>query len=453
MPQTPNLLFILCDQMRFDAWSRWKPWLHTPNLDRLAQEGVCFDHAYCTAQACVPSRASLLTGRYAELHRSWQNQDRLAPPERTWAQVLEEQGYNCVAVGRTHHIDRGFETVRVPYGNSFPMIDYGNVHEVPWGERGIIETSPAALEDFYETRVADTAARLMEDLQRNKPFALYTGFIIPHPPFVLPEPFASMYDPADMPWDSEQNPEPQLLGGHKRYCPPAFDEHRQRLAMAYYFGMVSLLDHCVGVLLDALDQLQLQNNTLTVFTSDHGEQLGHRGLWNKCFAYDPSIRVPLLMRWPEQIPAGQVSSAMVELADVGPTLLEAMGQPELTHAGGRSFWEVARGVSEQHRDWIYSSHSQGRAAIYRDPQWKFGDWLLDNNQRLVELYDLTQDPGEQHNRALDADCADLIVALRDRLWQHQRRAMNEPQSALFPKAVQTPTFNAQFKLRTDQNEK
>lgn len=445
----PNLLFILSDQHRYDAIGSRTPWVQTPHLDQLAADGVRLDHAYCNAQPCIASRACLMTSRYAELNRTFDNLDLLPPPERTWPQALDDAGYQCLAVGRTHHIDRGFETVRVPYGDSYPMITYSDVHEIPWGERGVIETSPVPLEEFYELRVTRTACQLMQDLGRNQPFALYAGFLLPHPPFVLPEPFTSMYNPAEMPWDGSQRPEPELKAEYRRFCPPQFTEARQRRAMAAYYGMVSLLDHCVGRLLEKLADLGLDRETLVVYTSDHGEQLGHRGLWNKGFAYDPSVRVPLLMRWPGHLPESTVSQAMVGNVDVGPTVLDLLNVEAMPHRSGRSFRKVLAGEAAEHRDWIYSSVDPGRMCVYRDHRWKFCDWLREDGKRLVELYDLQADPAEQQNLARsiasDAEPATTIARLRDQLWTFQRSELFERGSALFPDAVQPATFNAQFK--------
>lgn len=315
------------------------------------------------------------------------------------------------------------------------------------GEDGIIATSPVALDDFYEMRVADTACRLLDDLARDQPFALYVGFIAPHPPYVLPEPFASLYDLAAMPHDPTQRPEPELLPDHERYCPPEFDEQRQRQAMAAYFGLVSLLNECVGRLLNRLDRRGLAEQTLVVFTADHGEQLGHRGLWNKGYAYDPSIRVPLLMRWPGHLPAGRVSAALLGNVDVAPTILDALDIPPLPHRSGRGFWPVATGERDAHREWIYSSAARGRGVVYRDRQWKYDDRLVGDGHRLTELYDLTSDPAEQINLAAHPAHADRVGQLRDQLWCWQREHLFESSSVLYPDQVQGPTFNAQFKWR------
>lgn len=446
----PNLLFILSDQHRYDAQQRSQPWLQTPHLESLRRDGMSFQHAYCAASPCVPSRASLLTSRWAELHRTWHNFDRLPPPERTWAQALDKSGYHCLAVGRTHHIDRGFETVRVPYGNSYPQIHYTDVHEIPWGERGLLEPSPAPLEDFYEVRVAETAARLLEDLDRNQPFALHVGFVMPHPPYVIPEPYFSRYRPDEIPFASAHAPEPELMPEHRQFCPPEFDEERQRKAAAVYYGMVTLLDACVGRLLRKIDELGLAEETLVIFTSDHGEQLGHRGLWNKGFAYDPSIRVPLLMRWPGRVQAEAEADAFVSLVDLGPTILDALGAPPMPGRNGKSFWEVAAGNATAHRDWIYSATAEGRGAIYRDRRWKFAERFFTDGRRLTELYDITRDPDEMTNLARTTAHEKTLSEIRDRLWQFQRTELNERAAVLYPENQQEPTFNAQFKRgRTD----
>jgi arylsulfatase len=441
----PNLLFILSDQHRWDTLEWLRPGqLRTPHFARLRSEGAWCSEAFTVAQPCLPSRASLLTSRYPELHRAWNNADLLPPSERTWVQALKDNGYQCTAVGRTHHVDRGFETVRVPYGKSYPMIDYTHVHEVPWGKNGILETSPAALEEFYEVRVAQTACNLMEDFSRNQPFALYVGFIAPHPPFVLPEPFASAYDPAKIEVDPT-SPPPLAFAKHSA----AYYEgrpHTEEQLMAAYYGLVSMLDHCVGMLLEKLDQLGLAENTLVVYTSDHGEQMGHRKLWNKGYAYDSSIRIPLLIRKPGDIPAGSEPTGLIESVDIGPTILEALGQPAMKHRSGKSFLPMLRGMCPGHRDWIYSTEGAGHLALYRDKQWKYAHWLKKEGwgESFQELYDLVNDPREENNLASDPRQAARMRELADKLWTHQRSACLESMSALHPESRQKPTFNAQF---------
>lgn len=446
----PNILFIHSDQHRADVWSRHRPEISTPHLARLAAEGLTCEHAYTVAQPCVPARASLLTGRYAELHRTWSNYERLPSCETTWGDVLDLHGYQTLAVGRTHHIDKGFEPVRVPYGNSFPMIDYTRVHEIPWGPDGFISRSPVGLEDFYEMRVARTAVDLMEDMRRNQPFAMCVGFVAPHPPFVMPEPFFSLYRPEAMQLLPEAPPprSPRLDDWVKRWFGEHLTEQRQRELQAAYFGMVSLLDACIGRLLKGLEEHGLLENTLVIYTSDHGEQMGHRGLWNKCYGYDPSMRVPLLLRQPGKIPAARSTDAFIESVDLFSTILEAAGVPaEAVPPGrsGRSFWPVATGAATVHRDWVYGASGRS-GCIYRDREWKFWYEVGVGGVEVTEFYHLHSDPGEQVNRFADPACAPARDRILRTLFNHSITHLQESISVTEPNARQGASFNAQFKV-------
>ena len=451
--KNPNLLFILSDQHRFNVWGKYNDTVDTPNLNRLAAQGTTFHHGYTVAQPCVPARVSLLTGRYAELHRVWRNDECLPPIETTWADVLYRFGYQTLAVGRTHNIHQGFEAVRVPYGNSFPMIDFSDVHQIPWGPKGIMAPSPVDVQDYYETRVARTAVELLEDMSRNQPFAMYVGFQIPHPPFVIPEPFHSMYRPEDM--ILEPNAEAPHSENIARAVDRDFGRHLtedvQRKMQAVYYGMVSLLDASIGIILDGLKRLGLEENTLVVYTSDHGEQMGHRGLWNKGFGYDASFRVPLLMSRPGTVPAGRDCEAMVESVDLFPTILDALDIPEVSRPAGRSgrsFWDVAAtGEERPHRDWVYGSVSNGRGRIYRDANWKL--WYeTERSGTIAELYNLVDDPYELRNVFDDESCRATRDGLLRKLLDFSMTSLHETASVLYPDGKQEPGFNSQFRTRT-----
>ncbi|MFS0726661.1 sulfatase [Paenibacillus sp. 1P07SE] len=448
--KAPNIVFIMSDQHRADILGSHRSELRTPHLDRLAKEGTSFNHCYTSAQACVPARACMMTGRYAELHRTFSNQEVMSEVETTWPEVLDRHGYQAVAVGRTHHIDKGFETVRVPYGQSYPMIDYNDVHEIPWGPQGFTACSPVPFEEFYEKKVADTAVGLMEDLGRNQPFAMYVGLLAPHPPFVLPEPFYSMYS-ADAIRYEPQAPPPagsRIAQTVRRHYGEHLTEERQRQLQAAYYGMVSMMDACIGILLDGLDRLGLADDTIVIYTSDHGEQMGHRGLWNKGVGYDKALRVPLIIRQPGVVPADRTSEAMTEMVDLFPTILEGAGIPEQewpVGRSGRSFWRAAAGETREHRDWVYSTLSNGRGQLYRDESWKLWYEVCGEGDRITELYDLKGDPEEQVNLYHDPDYAPVRDRIQQRLRDFSLTALHEGVSVLYPQATQAPTYNGQFK--------
>lgn len=196
----PNFLFIMTDQQRWDSLGSVKPEnLKTPNIDALVEQGINFDNAYCQGPICIPSRASFLTGKYVHQHRLYHNNGTLPEFETTWGDVLKENGYETLSIGRTHTIQKGFEHIPVPIGDSyfsFPEI-FHNKGEYVYGHDQCA-VYPHEKKDFIEFRRTDIACKAIRDLKdKGRPFALFLGYLAPHNPYILPEPFASMYSASD----------------------------------------------------------------------------------------------------------------------------------------------------------------------------------------------------------------------------------------------------------------
>lgn len=460
MPRPPNILLVMADQMRFDALGAVNPAIRTPNLDRLCAEGLLLPRAYAASPVCLPSRASVITGQYPSTHGACHNHCELPQDQpRLLPTLLRDRGYCTQIVGKSHfsnchdpcslesapHIHNlehwrrwhgpwyGFERADISIGHTVEAHACG-MHYGAWlADRGIDRKrffGNHAYTDFgawdlpeeatQGAWVAESAIAGIERARgRGQPFFIWANFADPHNPCMVPEPWASMYDPDAVPdygpvpgEDFARKPafyrevlaqpgpyaartsDPGLGGGAGNLCSLAWDRATVRRHTAAYYGMVSLLDHHLGRILAHLDAQGLADDTLIVFTSDHGDLLGEHGFWYKSLAsYDGSIRVPFVVRHPGAVPGGRRSDALVSLVDLLPTFLAAAGAPPERGAEGVDQWAAWRGgpapradvvVEERpgHGDWtqrvlidaegwkaaVYPGRAEGELYAPDDPQ-------------------------------------------------------------------------------------
>lgn len=426
-PRARNLLFILSDQHRGDGLgAAGHPIVRTPRLDRLASEGVLFQHAYVASPLCVPSRASLLSGRYPHQHGCTSNQGRLRGEERTFAEALSEAGFQTLAIGKVHGVHDGFEHVRVPVGGSFEHELQGYFDEEGQPLYGKAEVAGPK---YYDARIAYRAVEELERLEQSgERFALLVGFHAPHPPFLVPEPYDAAYDPEAMALPAFEEAELDHKPSWQRV---AYEKERARLSdadlramIACYWARVAYLDRQVGRVLDALDDLDLAEETLVVYSSDHGENLGDHGLMGKFASfYESEVRVPLVMRLPGALPAGRVVQKPVEQIDVVPTLLELLGVAVPETSEGWNLLPLVEGRPRAARPWVFASirpDDESSAYMVRTENWK----LCYYTDQPGELYNLRRDPGERVNLWTDPEALEM----RERLtrWLVERLAQTQP---------------------------
>ena len=435
MPEQPNFLVIMSDE-HGPMWSSayGHPFVQTPNMERLAAQGATFDAAYCNAPLCVPSRLSFLTGRYVSNCRGWDNTTPLPSDTPTWPYALRSAGYEAVLCGKMHLLGpdshHGFraQLAYEPHGGGYADADRhrgrspGGLHAIhPWQD-GVLAVDPPwagvqearagtgpmiDADDAIESAALDY---LRDPARKEQPFALCVGFVAPHFPFIVPEPYFSMYYPehADLP----SNPP-----GHIENLPAAALKLRQmfgfdgytddevRRARAAYYGLITYLDDKIRRLLDALAEQGLAENTVVIHTSDHGESLGEHGLWRKMNFYEQAARVPLQISWPGNIPGGQRFAGAVSLVDVTATILDMAGQGAASERflspDGDSLLPLMRGTSTQWKDEAFVehlAHGTDRArAMIRQGAWKL--CYSHGEPPDIELYDLESDPGEFNNLA------------------------------------------------------
>lgn len=450
----PNVLFIVVDDLNVALGTYGEyPTAKTPNIDRLASEGVRFDRAYAQDPLCNPSRTSFLSGRRPPSTNVYGN---FTLPREHMGDVamlpeyFRSQGYFTARVGKVAH-GRYEDSVEWDISENaarpehyLPGVDRSEVRDnswIPGAEDGlsraqILEhvgrptgmplTWRATDETEAETPDGQTTRRIIEILRgdRGKPFFIAAGYHKPHQPWVAPESFFRQHPisevalpggPAD---DRDDIPAP-ALGGYPE--DPDHSPEQQKQAIASYHATVTLIDVQVGLLLDVLVELDLVDSTIVVFVSDHGFHLGeHGGQWRKHTQFEESTRVPLIVR----LPSGnreEATGALVELVDLYPTLVDLCGLPQPTGLEGTSFRPV---LDDPQRDWkraVFSEAQRGGAhgRSVRTARHRFTEWqpLEGDAPSEFELYDLQEDPKEYRNLASKEEHGELRERMAEILAQ------------------------------------
>ena len=437
----PNVLFILSDEHDPAASGPYgHPRVRTPHLDRLAREGTVFERAYCTSPMCVPSRLSLLSGRYRHQIGAWDNEVVMPSSYRSWGHHMRAAGYETVLAGRTHFngADRllGFDhRLSDDLGFWYHEGDRAPNRSPGWRRGSNSHASECGPGDHPHTRhdddVTDRCAAFLEDAAARRdagdarPWLLYCGFMHPHFPLLAPPEYLALYPPESVPlphaWDEPvetQHPVIRHLRWSFRNEAP-LPEQTLRLAVASYWALVTLLDERIGRLLDALDRTGLAENTVVVYASDHGEMAGQHGIWQKQCFYESSVRVPLQMRIPATVasrlpaPLPARVTADVSLMDALPTLRQLAGLPTIDDLPGRSLLAVAndeRRGDLSERPMFAEYHSQGMLRggfMLKRGRWKYCHYVGERPQ----LFDMTDDPYEDNDLAGDPRHAQLVADL------------------------------------------
>lgn len=456
MNDRPNILFIETDEQhaRCLGWAG-HPFVNTPTLDRLARMGARFEAAYCNNPVCVPSRASTWTGKLPETtgyRHNWTPTNMLQDGHVTMAAHFAANGYNTCAVGKTHTrsydqcqgwkhrfftgADHGFTMTDMPLvgdrmtGPAFrPGFDSVNV----WThfERAGIGPRDTTCKDPMATRLAEHFLRNWftghwNDAPGARPLFMYVGYESPHYMFNAPAEFFRMYrDKVELPEHPADCIDDLHIEDRKyldRYLPGwrerRYPESKVLDAIAAYYGMISFLDLEIARLVQLIEMFSDPSKWIIVFTSDHGEMLGERGLWFKTVPYEASIRVPLTIAWPGRIAAGRATRRPVSLIDLYPTLSELAGlEPTLQALAldGDSLAPWLSGREAEPPDRPVICQTYGRGPDYDEATWtenhtltritRRGDWKAIERTGYGdrELYDLAADPRERRNLAGDPE--------------------------------------------------
>jgi len=452
MNRPPNILWYCTDQQRFDTiGALGNPHVQTPRLDRFVEEGVALTHAFCQSPICTPSRSSFLTGQYPARLRSTRNGNAHfdhAPP--LISQLLAEVGYRCGNVGKFHLQSSGQRTEprMKDDGYSFwrfshaPRDDWKEGHDyADWvrangGDLDALRARPEGVPtELHQTTWATEASIEFlreQETTPDQPWMLTINPYDPHPPFVPPKSYSDRFDPEDMPGpifepgDLEEERRLLELGIDFQGEPDTPDAHGAKAAQARYYAMIAQIDDQFSRLLEYLDQCGQAENTIVVFTSDHGETLGDHGLMAKgCRFYEGLVRVPLLIRWPGTAQPGLLSDALVELLDINATLLEAAGVDLPDHHQGQSLVPLLRGEADAHRESVRCEYFDSLDAYFTQGTGAFGTMYRTERHKLCvyhgygtgQLFDLEADPGEHRNLWDDPDSlafkSELLLAAFD----------------------------------------
>ncbi len=460
-----NILLITSDQQQLNTIGKYNSEINTPNLDKLADEGAFFDRAYCPNPTCTPTRASIITGQYPSQHGAWTLGTKLPETALTLGEILKEKGFQSSLIGKAHFQPLA-STEEYPSLEAYPILQdldfwknyndtfYGfdhvelarnHTHEAHVGQHYAIwmeenglsnwrdyfvpptgtksTTGPSVWEIpekfHYNAWIADrTNAKLEEHKKSEKPFFLWASFFDPHPQYVVPEPWYSMYDPDKLSMPQHDDEEFDILPEHFKMTQSresSYDKYREtgfgihgmnyhcqdekilRKCKSIYYGMVSMMDKYIGKIIDKVKELDLEDDTLIVFTTDHGHFIGEHRLSAKGpFMYEELIKIPFIVKG-KGIKKG-VNSALQTLVDFTPTVLDALGMEIPNIMTGKSQYKVWKGEQEKARDHIICEHHHEPSTVnlrtYVDERYKI---TVYQNQEMGEIFDLLNDPEERKN--------------------------------------------------------
>lgn len=492
---SPNFLFIMCDQLRQDYLSCYgHQTLHTPNIDKLAAGGVRFDNAHCQAPLCAPSRASFYTGRYQSSHGVCSNEDATRLDEYMLGDYLRPLGYRTAVVGKTHshkslaEIERcainpgsylaataasgGFEPYE-PHEGLYPdpilpenlgytnyLRSVGFADKNPWHARansGVDRSGnlhsgwslrssayPAALSEEH-SETAFITRRAMDFIKEagDRPWCLHLSYIKPHWPLIAPDPYHSCFQNSDIQdvvrSESEKiNPHPVIDAFmNSEYSQSYADDEIRAIVLPVYMGLVKQIDDHIGQLNAFLAKMGVLNDTVIVFTSDHGDYLGDHWLGEKDLFHDPSVKIPLIVVDPDEhadFTRNLARTELVEAVDIVPTFVElAGGEICRERVEGQSLVPLLRSPAAP-ADWRDCTVSEidyadrearyrlniepyaCRATMVRDERWKY----IHYKGYPYQLFDLQQDPNELHDLGQDAKSKRIARRMKDALldWQY-----------------------------------
>jgi arylsulfatase len=423
----PNVLWYCTDQQRFDTiGALGNPHVVTPTIDALVDQGVAFTHAYCQSPICTPSRSSFMTGMYpSRVHNTRNGNEAFPSYPPVITKLIAESGYQCGLIGKFHLQSAGHRTEpRIDDGFSYwrfshaPRDDWSQGHHyADWvrdkgGDLDSMRASEARVPpEMHQTTWGTECAIdfISEQSGSDQPWLLNINVYDPHPPFVPPKVYADRFDPAEMPGphfrpsDLEHQKKLAALDFQDQLRTP--EEHDAHRVQALYYAMIALIDDQFARILSALDESGQRDNTVIIFTSDHGEALGDHGLMFKgCRFYEGLVRVPLIFSWPSMFECGLTSDALVELLDMTSTLMELCGLECPNYMQGQSLMRILRGQADpsQLRTSVRSEYFDALDPEFTGGSGTFGTMYrtrshklcMYHDKKLGELYDLENDPWE-----------------------------------------------------------
>ena len=441
----PNLLYIHTDQHNpYVTGCYGDRLVQTPNLDRLAAGGALFTNTYCNSPICVPSRMAMLTGRHPYQNEVWTNSHSLDSSIPTLAHAMGAAGYQPLLVGRMHAV--GPDQLH-GYAARLVGDHSGNYIGGRGPDRGVLDgtagpdrislTKSGAGQSAYQVHDEEVTAATVDYLNwlgvkqravgQIDPFSISVGLMLPHPPYVARgedyRVYADRMTMPQRPQAHEQVTHPFLRAWREHTGIVAVSDEEILRSRAAYWALVHRVDIMVGQILDALAANGFADNTLVVYTSDHGDMQGEHGLWWKHVFYEESVKVPLIVAWPGVIAPGQRSERVISALDVNATMLDALGAPPLPNSPGRSFLGLISPVraTPSWDDLAFSEYcadeyvprkiDEGKTyqRMVRQDEWK----LIYYHGMAPQLFNLAEDGGEMVDRAQDPSCQAIRHELTD----------------------------------------
>lgn len=419
----PNIVMIMADQFVSNGiGALGHPFVMTPNIDRLVQAGISFNQCYCNSPLCVPSRASMLTSRFASNIEVYDNGSELRSSIPTFVHHLRRNGYNTSLAGKMHFIGpdqhHGFEErlsndIHTAGFELTPDWSRGTYANHGTGVKrlqtpGLCDGNSQMNHDENTLNSTLDKIRMLGQERSNIPFFLCTSFTQPHDPFVITKEYWDMFKDMDVslpkviasPLD-DIHPYNQWIQIHHEADVCSLSDEQIRNNRRAYYAMICYIDDKVGQIVRELERMKLMDNTIIIMTSDHGEMLGEHGMWFKRTFYDTATKVPLIITWPNQLPAGRTMNSVVSLVDLGPTLLKLAGIADadqwISESDGNSFAQL---IYNNDTDWKDEAICEylGEGPIHPMVSLRKGHFKYVHVHGCEPLlFDLENDPCEERN--------------------------------------------------------
>jgi choline-sulfatase len=434
----PNIVMIMADQFTSNALGH--PAVKTPNLDRLIHSGVTFENCYCNSPICVASRASFLSGKHISEIGVYDNGSEFPAGIPTFVHHLRRGGYETVLSGKMHFVGpdqlHGFER------RLTKDIQPATFDLTPDWTKGIYANPGTGVKRLKNSGVCEwnkildydekVLHRTLEQIRtfsmrkEQKPFFLCGSFFHPHDPFEITQEYWDMYRDTDIPMP-DVPPEPlddmhsfnQWIQKHHEIDTCELTEEEIQKNRRAYYGMVTYFDHKVGQIIDELERMNMMDNTMIVVTSDHGEMLGEHGMWFKRTFYDPAAKVPLIMSYPEHLPAGKKVNEVVSLVDLAATLMQMGNVPDcdkwISEMDGDSFEPLLVSDDPQWKDEMICEY-YGEGPIHPMIMLRKGPYkYVHVHEHEPLLFDMVQDPNETKSLASLPDYAHVLEEFKSRI--------------------------------------
>lgn len=440
----PNVLFIISDDLTATALSSYENKVcKTPNIDKLASEGTRYTKSYCQYPVCGPSRASLMFGYYPTATKTYgyvSGRENVGNQRASLAEIFKNNGYYTARVSKIYHMGIPIDIEEGSNGtdDDASWTERFNSKAAEWktpGEAELVQNNPdgkieriggnkmtivkAEGDDLVHAdgKTAQTATELIRK-HKNEPFFLAVGFVRPHVPFVAPKRYFNSYpyqkikvpDVIESDWDDI----PANGINYVTSKNAMMNSVQEQKAIAAYYASVSFMDDQVGKVLNTLKEEGLEDNTIVVFTSDHGFHLGEHKFWMKVSLHEESVRIPMIIKVPGKKPA--VYENFTELIDLYPTLAELAGLEYSKQIQGKSLAKTLGNPKHVVRDDAFSVSLNGEAFLLRTKNWAYIQYKEDASKG-IELYDMVKDPKQFHNLSKSPSHAKTVKIMQERLAQ------------------------------------